>query len=259
MISNDFVKLVNFTPEASLGIGERSWLGGGGADLEKNQAAENCYCKTCAKNSALCEKPSIRRLRTFSARQRVTYRKCPPFSPGGLQYRIPRPDSKVLTQLSHRPCPVATIHFKAGTGACPYDPYDSVEMVGHNHVAINFDTRVMIRQRLPCRLHQSPCIVQEHFPFPDLPEQGLPPLRAHRHKIRPGLRVIVIPQADGPATMNVRIVFHLAPHLSPTTPAPSAAHQPGPGAAARFPPEIRTNGGRRFPGGGSAGSAMRCG
>ena len=57
-----------------------------------------------------------------------------------------------------------------------------------------------------CTLHY--CRIQHHYTIRNFSEQTFVVIGADGDKIRPGLRIIVITQADGMAMMNIGIVFH---------------------------------------------------
>jgi hypothetical protein len=97
---------------------------------------------------------------------------------------------------------------RAATGGRPYEKNDSVEMVGHNHMDIDLNARIMRRQLIPRRLHHSARIVQTYFTIRKAPEKAFSSLHAHRNEIGP-FRGIVIPlKADRAPMMYLGIESH---------------------------------------------------
>ena len=81
-------------------------------------------------------------------------------------------------------------------------------MIGHNRPFIQRGMGEMQRDILPALCRDFARIIQPHDPVGDSPEQTFPMLHAYRHEIGPGLRVIIIAQADGTAMVDVGVVFH---------------------------------------------------
>ena len=81
--------------------------------------------------------------------------------------------------------------IRAGTGACPYDCNDAVNVIGHGDEYIDIGTRIMGRDFIPNRLNHPPCIIQLYVTIHNCPEQALPLLRAKGDEIHPGLGIIV--------------------------------------------------------------------
>ena len=90
---------------------------------------------------------------------------------------------------------------RGGFQTRPYNDDNSVNMIWHNNKCIQFHIRVMIWQIIPNAVHDSPCIVQSHFPSHHLAEQARTVMRANGDKIRPDLRIIVSLDADAAAVV----------------------------------------------------------
>ncbi len=101
--------------------------------------------------------------------------------------------------------------FRADTQVRPYVNHDEMNMIGHANECITLDIRKFVFQfRIPSENHCSR-IIQPHPAIHDFPEQTPPILDADGDEIRPGLRIIGIPQSNATPTMNGRIIFHARP------------------------------------------------
>ncbi len=106
------------------------------------------------------------------------------------------------------PCPY-------GCGALAFrDVKDSVNVIGHDHERVQLDAGEMAGNVIPARLNQFATFVQPYLTAGHLPEQAFPTVRADRHEIRAGLRVVVPFQPNGLAMPPLGI----APHVWSTAP-----------------------------------------
>ena len=96
----------------------------------------------------------------------------------------------------------------AGTGACPYEDDDGVDVVGHGDECIDIHARIMERDGVPNRVHHATGIIQPHRLVHDLAQQANAVVHAEGDEIRAGLRIIEIPQPNRTATMDGRVKSH---------------------------------------------------
>ena len=80
-------------------------------------------------------------------------------------------------------------------GACPYEDNDAVDVVGHHDKGIHIYT-VVSWQLAPHGLHHLSRFGQDHPPVDNAAEHAFAILRADRHEIRAGLRVVESRQPD---------------------------------------------------------------
>ena len=80
---------------------------------------------------------------------------------------------------------------RADTRVRPYDCNDAVNVVRHKDIITQFDMRKLPFRLVPPTVDHFTCLVQNHLIVDDLAEKTLPILRANRHEITSGLRIIV--------------------------------------------------------------------
>ena len=83
-----------------------------------------------------------------------------------------------------------------------------MDMVGHGHKLVDFDTWVMGWDFLPHGAHHFSGGGALNRTIRNIAEQATPSLRADRHKIQSCPGIIVTPQTNGPAVMDGGIVCH---------------------------------------------------
>ncbi len=80
------------------------------------------------------------------------------------------------------------------------DHDEAVEMVRHDNIFVQYHVRVLGPKTLPGIGHQLACLVQAHAGIHNLTEQASPPLDDDGDEVRACLRVVVVLQANRPAT-----------------------------------------------------------
>jgi hypothetical protein len=82
-----------------------------------------------------------------------------------------------------------------------HDEDNAVNMIGHQRKRIQFNVGEMCGQCVPTFLDNPPRIIQVHFSICHIAEQAFAAVRNDGDEIRPGLRLIISAQTDGPAVM----------------------------------------------------------
>lgn len=85
-----------------------------------------------------------------------------------------------------------------------------MKMIGHYCPRIQFNGITDLTGFDPLFGNDVSGIIQPHGPVGDFPKQAFPVVGADGDEIGPGLRIIVIAQADGTAVMDVTVVCHKA-------------------------------------------------
>jgi hypothetical protein len=85
-----------------------------------------------------------------------------------------------------------------------------MQMIGHHHELIDFDTGKPRRNAIPQRGHHLPGLVEAHRTGDHVAEQAGPVLRADGDEIRTGHGIIVAPEAKAETAMHGRTARHQA-------------------------------------------------
>ena len=90
---------------------------------------------------------------------------------------------------------------------------NSVKMIRHDYEFIQKHMRKMTRDALPTfrGSHANP--IQLHLAIHDITKQAFTLKRTDRHEIRTCAAIIVIPQTDGTAVVDVMVERHAFPHI----------------------------------------------
>ncbi len=89
------------------------------------------------------------------------------------------------------------------------DYYDSMHVIRHNYIVINFDFIADFGGFEPFQFHNFSNFIHHHFSIYHRSKQAFLLGCAYRDEICPGLGVIVILQADGAAVVDLRVEFWL--------------------------------------------------
>ena len=112
--------------------------------------------------------------------------------------------------------------LRADTQVRPYDDNDAVHVIRHENVSIQFDLGKFFLCLVPPTGHHPSRLIQNHLVFDDVAEKTLPVLRANRHEITSGLRVIVSCQTIRFSTFWAGV--HVSRMPLPQHPLPPVAH-----------------------------------
>jgi len=100
-----------------------------------------------------------------------------------------------------------------------------MKMIWHYGELVDCDTKKMRCDLFPPFLDNTSAIIQPHLTIHHLTKQAFPLIRADRDEICSAAAVIIFPQADGMAMVDVGVVFHV--HLIITTVGAGFPRPPG--------------------------------